>query len=302
MIALVHLLIIHAATGVAPSANRAPRRSTTCSTITSTSPAAPVATARRTVLAGTLATLAMPHAVGASDYAKAFAASTKLDADAFYAAHPYRSASDVLDYIEKCAAPGDASAVLQAFEYFGKKYPMYSIGATKGKILDSAVATAKPRRIVEVGSFLGYSAVRMAQKLPADGTLACVEGNPEFARTAEGVVARAGLSDRVRFFVGLASDEIPGVAKALGRADLVFLDHCKECYAPDLERMEAAGLVAKGTLVVADNVVFPGAPGYLDKVAAPAYATVLRPAPYEAVGWETRWKEVDDAMSVSTRL
>ena len=38
------------------------------------------------------------------------------------------------------------------------------------------------------------------------------------------------------------------------------------------------------------------------RVAAPAYATVLKPAPYEAVGWETRWKEVDDAMSISTRL
>ena len=303
MIALATLLIINAATGVAPSVNRAPRSSSTCSTITSTSPAAPVATARRTVLAGTLATLATPHAAGASaDYAKAFAASTKLDADAFYAAHPYRSPGDVLTYIEKCAAPGDAKAVLQAFEYFGKKYPMYSIGATKGKILDSAVATARPKRIVEVGSFLGYSAVRMAAKLPGDGMLACVEGNQEFARTAEGVVARAGLSDRVRFFVGLASDEISNVAKTMGRADLVFLDHCKECYAPDLGRMEAAGLVAKGTVVVADNVVFPGAPGYLDKVAAPAYATVLRPAPYEAVGWETRWKEVDDAMSVSTKL
>ena len=63
------------------------------------------------------------------------------------------------------------------------------------------------------------AAVRMAAKLPGDGMLACVEGNPEFARTAEGVVARAGLSDRVRFFVGLAADEIPGVTKALGRAD-----------------------------------------------------------------------------------
>ena len=240
MIVLIQLLIIHAATGVAPLANRAPRRSSTCSTITSASPAAPVATARRTVLAGTLATFATPNAASASDYAKAFAASTKLDADAFYAAHPYRSAGDVLDYIEKCAAPGDASAVLQAFEYFGKKYPMYSIGATKGKILDSAVAKAKPKRIVEVGSFLGYSAVRMAAKLPGDGMLACVEGNAEFARTAEGVVARAGLSDRVRFFVGLASDEISNVAKTMGRADLVFLDHCKECYAPDLGRMEAA--------------------------------------------------------------
>ena len=255
---------------------------------------------RRAVLGGILT--APQWARAQSPYDAAFAASTKLDADAFYAAHPYRSAGDVLDYIERCAAPGDAGAVLRAFEYFGRKYPMYSIGATKGKILDSAVATARPKRIVEVGSFLGYSAVRMAAKLPGDGTLACVEGNPEFARTAEGVVARAGLSDRVRFFVGLASDEISNVAKTIGRADLVFLDHCKECYAPDLGRMEAAGLVAKGTVVVADNVVFPGAPGYLDKVAAPAYATVLKPAPYEAVGWETRWKEVDDAMSVSTKL
>ena len=237
-----------------------------------------------------------------SPYDAAFAASTKLDADAFYAEHPYRSPGDVLTYIEKCAAPGDANAVLQAFEYFGKKYPMYSIGSTKGKILDSAVAKAKPRRIVEVGSFLGYSAVRMAAKLPADGTLACVEGNPEFARTAEGVVARAGLSDRVRFFVGLASDEIPGVAKTIGRADLIFLDHCKECYAPDLARLERAGLVAKGTVVVADNVVYPGAPGFLEKVAKPDYDTVLRAAPYESKGWETKWKEVDDAMSVSTRL
>ncbi len=94
---------------------------------------------RRAVLGGILT--APQWARAQSPYDAAFAASTKLDADAFYAAHPYRSAGDVLAYIEKCAAPGDANAVLQAFEYFGKKYPMYSIGATKGKILDSAVAT-----------------------------------------------------------------------------------------------------------------------------------------------------------------
>ena len=97
---------------------------------------------RRAVLGGILT--APQWARAQSPYDAAFAASTKLDADAFYAAHPYRSPGDVLTYIEKCAAPGDASAVLQAFEYFGKKYPMYSIGATKGKILDGAVAKAKP--------------------------------------------------------------------------------------------------------------------------------------------------------------
>lgn len=255
---------------------------------------------RRAVLGGLLTA---PHAAAAqSPYDAAFAASKKLDADAFYATHPYQKAGDVLTYIETCAAPGDAAAVLRAFECFGQKYPMYSIGAVKGRILDDAVAKAKATRIVEVGSFLGYSAVRMASKLPPDGVVCCIEGNAEFARAAQGVVTRAGLSDRVRFLVGLASDEIPNVAKALGRADLVFLDHCKECYAPDLGRMEAAGLVTRGTIVVADNVVYPGAPGFLEKVSKPAYATALKPAPYESVGWETRWKEVDDAMSVSTRL
>ena len=101
--------------------------------------------------------------------------------------------------------------------------------------------------------------------------------------------------------VGKGADEIPNLDIG-GPADLVFLDHCKECYAPDLRRLEGAGLVAKGTVVVADNVVYPGAPGYLDAVAAPDYATVLRDAPYESKGWETKWKEVPDAMSVSTRL
>lgn len=43
--------------------------------------------------------------------------------------------------------------------------------------------------------------------------------------------------------------------------DFVFLDHCKECYLPDLQSLERLGLIQRGTTVMADNVIYPGAPG-----------------------------------------
>ena len=84
--------------------------------------------------------------------------------------------------------------------------------------------------------------------------------------------------------------------------DLLFLDHAKEAYAPDLAMLERAGLVRSGAIVVADNVVFPGAPGYLEYVVKPRYETRLVAAPFETRSWETNWEEKEDAMSISTKL
>jgi len=236
-------------------------------------------------------------------FAETVASAAALSDVAFYATYPYARAADVVPFVEAVAPRGDADAVLRALEVFGERYPMFAIGPVKGAIVDDVVAARRPRRVVEVGTFLGYSAVRIARALAPGATMVCVEGNPEFAATARRVVARAGLGGVVDVVVGVAADAVPDVAAAVGgAADLVFLDHCKECYAPDLARLEAAGLVVPGTVVVADNVVYPGAPGYLEKVARPAYETVLRDAPYESRGWETKWKAVDDAMSVSTKL
>lgn len=197
-----------------------------------------------------------------------------------------------------------STQVVAALETFGQRYPMFSIGAVKGRIVDDVVRARKPRRVVEVGTFLGYSAVRIGAALAPGATVVCVEFSPEFAATATKIIDRAGLASSVTVIVGKGEDASPEVLKRLQNApaDLIFLDHCKECYAPDLERFERAGIVAPGTVVVADNVRFPGAPGYLEKVSKPDYSTVLRDAPYESVGWETKWKVVDDAMSVSTRL
>ena len=71
---------------------------------------------------------------------------------------------------------------------------------------------------------------------------------------------------------------------------------------PSIISIVEALVMERRVLVVADNVVYPGAPGYLDRVAAPAYETTLTPVAYESVGWETNWKKVEDAMSVSRRV
>ncbi|KAH8075353.1 O-methyltransferase [Aureococcus anophagefferens] len=250
-----------------------------------------------------LATLAAsPRLAVAADYDAAFAASVKLDDAAFYERYPFRVAADVLSYVEAVGAP--ATARVRRWRR-SARYPMFAIGPVKGLIVDDVVRRKRPTSVLEVGSFLGYSAVRIGSQLPKGAAMVCVEASDEFAATARRIVAHAGLGSVVDFVVGRAEDvDLGGLAGRFrgGAADLVFLDHCKECYAPDLRRLEGAGLVAKGTVVVADNVVYPGAPGYLDAVAAPDYATVLRDAPYESKGWETKWKEVPDAMSVSTRL
>ena len=231
------------------------------------------------------------------------ARAASLSFSEFYERHPYRVAGDVLPFLEVCASRGDAESVLLALDVWSERYPMFQTGPVKGKILEEALMKAAPCFAAEIGTFIGYSALRIARALPKKGKLVCVEASSDFADVARGVLAYAGQEATV--VVAKGSDCAPLLREAFGKdhaMDFLFLDHAKEAYAPDLETLENARLVTKGTTVVADNVLYPGAPGYLDHVTTPAYATTLMPAPYESRGWETNWEPRDDAMSVSLRL
>lgn len=227
------------------------------------------------------------------------AAARQLESSDFYVRYPYRTVDDVLPFLE-AVAERNPSSVLAALELWGERYPMYQIGATKGAILDDVVSASKPTLAVEIGTFLGYSAVRIGRLVDLrGGALVCVEASPDFAAVARHVLDYATI--RCAEIVVAKGSECAPLLPAQ-RVDLLFLDHAKEAYAPDLTTLENAGLVQAGSVVVADNVLFPGAPGYLDYVATPRYRTELKRAPYEAVGWETKWTVVDDAMAVSTKL
>src|SRR5205085_1788794 len=146
---------------------------------------------------------------------------------------------------------------------------LINVGDEKGAILDAAVDRVKPRRALELGAYVGYSALRIARRLPAGGHLFSVELNPANAAIARRIVNHAGASDRVTIVVGSIGDGGKTV-KALvdehalgpGSIDFVFIDHAKEAYLPDLQRILDAGWLHEGSVVVADNVRFPGAPEY----------------------------------------
>ncbi|MEW5317187.1 MAG: hypothetical protein WDW38_008512 [Sanguina aurantia] len=189
---------------------------------------------------------------------------------------------DILPFLYATATPGEPRSVLSSIEAFSEHYPMYIVGKEKANLLRAVVAAAAPRLVVEVGSFIGYSAVAIASTLPPGGRMVCVDACPDCVETAQAVLKLAGLSDKVSFELGLSSNVVPGLAARYGAADVVFEDHCKECYARDLVAMEEGGLVVGGTWLVADNVLYPGAPDLLAALRdRERYAAALVPYKYE---------------------
>ena len=224
----------------------------------------------------------------------------------FYQRWPLVTPADVLPFLRATAKQGDADSVVAALESWGSHYPSYACGAEKGAILEQLVVSQAPQRAVEVGSFQGYSGVRTARRLPRGGRLLCVEASPANAAVVRAVVDYAGLGARVDVLTGLSSDVMPDIASWVGPggSDWVFLDHCKPCLLPDTLRMEALGVIRPKTMVVADNVIYPGAPDYLQHVGDPRlYDTRLMECDFE---YSTQWRDgfsgkKRDAVSISIR-
>lgn len=107
------------------------------------------------------------------------------------------------------------------------------------------------RRVVEVGTLAGYSAIAMARALPQDGRLDTIELLPRHADFAESWVARSDVAGRVRVHRGAGMDVLPGFAA--GSADAMFLDADKGSYGLYLE--QALRIVRPGGLILADNAL-----------------------------------------------
>jgi catechol O-methyltransferase len=151
--------------------------------------------------------------------------------------------------------------------------------------------------VLEIGAFCGYSAVRIARLIaPRGGRLTSVEASPAYAEVARQVVEFAGLSAAVELRVGKAEDVLPQLAPA-GPFDLVFIDHWKDLYLPDLRRIEALGLLRPGSVVVADNIGLFDSREYLDHVRKSGlYESVHHPSTVEYRD------SIPDAVEVSTWL
>jgi catechol O-methyltransferase len=158
-----------------------------------------------------------------------------------------------LDFVRVHAVKGDAESVLCTLDRFAREQRfMMNMGSGKGRILDELVAGLPVNaRVLELGTYCGYSAVRMARLLRGGGEVVSVEANARHARIAQAICRFAGVEDRVRILVGESGAIIPTLS---GIFDLVLMDHKKEDYLVDLWSIEDKRLVAPGSKVVADNV------------------------------------------------
>ncbi|MDQ6784788.1 MAG: O-methyltransferase [Actinomycetota bacterium] len=159
--------------------------------------------------------------------------------------------------INDALLPADEAldAVLAASAAAG--LPAISVAANQGRLLGLLVGATKARRVLEVGTLGGYSAIWMARALPAGGRLVTLEYDAHHAEVARQNLRLAGVADRVEVIGGAALDTLPGVAAAGKTFDLTFIDADKEHNADYFTW--ALRLATPGGVIIVDNVVRGGA-------------------------------------------
>jgi len=138
------------------------------------------------------------------------------------------------------------------------------IAVEEGALLALLVQLTGARRIVEVGTFTGYSSTAMALALPPGGRIVCCDVSKEYTDVALRAWAAAGVADRVELRLAPATETLDALLTAggAGSFDMAFIDADKDNYAAYYER--CLQLVRAGGLIAIDNVLWSG------RVADPA--------------------------------
>jgi len=126
-------------------------------------------------------------------------------------------------------------------------YPI--IGPRKGRVLADLVRRNRPKRILEVGTLIGYSAITMCKELGFDAEMVTIEIDDQEAEIARRNIEEAEIKPEVKVIAGDALEIIPRLE---GEFDMVFIDAAKNEYLDYLRLVEDK--IHEGSLIIADNV------------------------------------------------
>jgi predicted O-methyltransferase YrrM len=126
-------------------------------------------------------------------------------------------------------------------------------GHLQGRILSMVSALVRPKRILEIGTYTGYSAICLAEGLVEGGKLITIDVNEELEDQVRAYFAKAGVSDKIEFRIGNALKIIPELKE---KFDLVFIDADKENYSRYYDLVIDS--VNLNGLILADNVLWSG--------------------------------------------
>jgi len=166
--------------------------------------------------------------------------------------------STVDEYIEHHLIGDDPvlTAALRSSDDGG--LPSIAVSPAQGKLLNVLASSVGAKRILEVGTLGGYSAIWMARALGSEGRLISIEADARHAEIARSNLDRAGLSDVVQIWIGSAAELLPKIAASgEGLFDFTFIDADKANIPEYVDW--AVKLSRPGALILVDNVIRHGA-------------------------------------------
>ena len=133
--------------------------------------------------------------------------------------------------------------------------PRMISGHIQGKLLELLVRMLRPRNILEIGTFTGYSSLCMAAGLDEGGVIDTCEVDDELQPLAQSYFDRAPYGERIHLHIGSALDIAPRLGK---RFDMVFIDGDKREYPAYYNMLFDNDLVGSGSVILADNILWYG--------------------------------------------
>ena len=158
-----------------------------------------------------------------------------------------------LDYVFSNAEKNNPKSILQTIDNFVLESGQFlmNVGPEKGEILRDHLLKSKPNNVIELGTFIGYSAVLISSTIGEKSKLTSIDSDSHSIEIAKELINFAGLDDKVNLMHGSAEEIIPELNF---NADFVFIDHAKKKYLSDLKLLEAEEIILKNCTVFADNV------------------------------------------------
>ena len=133
--------------------------------------------------------------------------------------------------------------------------PRMISGHLQGKLLEMLVRMMRPKRVLEIGTFTGYSALSIARGLEDDAILDTIEVDDELEDIAAKYFEASEYGHRIRQHIGSALDVVPRLGEVY---DMVFIDGDKREYPAYYDMLMDGGYVRSGSILMADNILWYG--------------------------------------------
>ena len=160
------------------------------------------------------------------------------------------------NYIEKMSSPEDALLhELERETYLRVLNPRMISGHIQGKLLEMIVRMIRPQRILEIGTFTGYSALSMAAGLPDGGVIDTCEVDDELEMMILDFFSRSKYAERLNLHIGSALEIVPQIGEVY---DMVFIDGDKREYLAYYNMLFENNLIKSGSWILADNILWYG--------------------------------------------